>query len=87
MIRPPSPDGPRKVTEIGVLADFSSRVADSSASGPGRSADHRVKRFYFALLQKTLYFKNEALLALMQMQQFMLYKALSFTLIKFIDPS
>jgi hypothetical protein len=30
--------------------------------------------------------KNEALLALMQMQQFMPYEALSFTPIKFIDP-
>jgi hypothetical protein len=31
--------------------------------------------------------KTEALLVLMQMQQFMLYEALSFILIKFIVPS
>jgi hypothetical protein len=31
--------------------------------------------------------KPEAMLALMQMLPFMLYEALSFTLIKFIDPS
>jgi hypothetical protein len=31
--------------------------------------------------------KPEVMLALMQMQPFMLYEALSFTLIKFIDPS
>jgi hypothetical protein len=66
-------------------ADFSGRVADGLASWPGQSIDHRVDilRFYkrFCIL------KNEALLALMQMQPFMLYEALSFTPIKFIDTS
>jgi hypothetical protein len=66
-------------------ADFSGRVADGPASWSGRSVDHRVD--IFALFQKILYFKNEVLLALMQMQPFMLYEALSFIPIKFIDPS
>jgi hypothetical protein len=58
-------------------ADFSDRVAD----GPPTT------ELKFWLFQKILYFKNEALLSLMQMQPFMLYEALSFTPIKFIDPS
>jgi hypothetical protein len=42
-----------------------------------------ILRFY----KRLCILKTEALLDLMQMQQFMLYEALSFTPIKFIDPS
>jgi hypothetical protein len=67
------------------LANFPSRVTDGPASWPGRSADHRVVILRF--FKRFCILKNKALLALMQMQQFMLYEALSFTPIKFIDPS
>jgi hypothetical protein len=82
----PGPDDPCRETKTGAPADFSGRVADGSASWLERSANHRVKRFYFAFFKILCILKNEALLALMQMQQFMLYEALSFTLIKFINP-
>jgi hypothetical protein len=65
--------------------DFSSRVADGPASWPERSTDHRVDILSF--FERFCILKNEALLALMQMQLFMLYEALSFTPIKFIDLS
>jgi hypothetical protein len=81
------PDGPRKDTETGAPADFSGRVADCPASWPGRSTDNRVKKFILLFYKRLCILKNEALLALMQMQQFMLYEALSFTPIKFIDHS
>jgi hypothetical protein len=67
------------------LADFSGRVADGPASWPGRSTDHRGDILPFFKIFCIL--NNEAMLALMQMQPFMLYEALSFTPIKFIDPS
>jgi hypothetical protein len=67
------------------LVDFSGRVADGPASWTGRSTDHRGDILPFFKIFCIL--KNEAMLALMQMQPFMLYEALSFTPIKFIDPS
>jgi hypothetical protein len=66
-------------------SNFFGRVVDGPASWSGRSADHRVIILRF--FKRFCILKNEVLLALMQMQQFMLYEALSFTPIKFIDPS
>jgi hypothetical protein len=65
--------------------NFSGRVVDGPASWPERSTDHRVDILHF--FERFCILKNEALLALMQMQLFMLYEALSFTPIKFIDLS
>jgi hypothetical protein len=66
-------------------AYFSGRVVDGPAFWPGRSVDH-IDGF-FRLFKRICILKPEALLALMQMLPFMLYEALSFTPIKFIDPS
>jgi hypothetical protein len=62
-VRHPSPDDPRRETKTGAPVDFSGRVANSSASWPERSANHRVKRFYFAFFQKTLYFEKRSVVS------------------------
>jgi hypothetical protein len=59
-------------------ADFSGRVTD----GPPT-----IEMIFLCLFKRICILKPEALLALMQMLSFMLYEALSFTPIKFIDPS
>jgi hypothetical protein len=81
-VQPPGPDGTRRETETGASTDFSGSVVDDPVSWPGRFVDH-----IFIFYKRLCILKNDTMLALMQMQQFMLYEALSFTLIKFIDPS
>jgi hypothetical protein len=62
-IRPLGPDGPRGETETSAPVDFSGRVTHDPASSPRQSADHRVKSFYIALLQKTLYFEKRSVVS------------------------
>jgi hypothetical protein len=62
-VRPPSPNGPCRETETGAPADFSGRVTNGPASWLRRSADHRVKTFYFVLLQNTLCFEKRSVVS------------------------
>ena len=82
---PPGSDGPRRETETGrqqtSLAE-SRTVRSSSPDGPPT-----IEMIFLCLFKRICILKPEALLALMQMLPFMLYEALSFTPIKFIDPS
>jgi hypothetical protein len=86
-VQPPGPDGPRRITDTGARADFAGRVTDGLASWPGRSANHRVKRFYFARLQKTLYFEKLSVVSPHANATIYALRGTKFILIKFIDPS
>jgi hypothetical protein len=79
-VRPPGSDGPHRDTETGVRTDTSGRVADSPPT-------IELSNFSFRFYKRLWLSKTEVSLALMQIQQFMLYEALSFKPIKFIDPS
>jgi hypothetical protein len=76
-VRSLGPDGPWR--EIETRRQQTSLAESRKVRRPQSWNFGFFKRFYIL--------KNEVLVSLMQMQPFMLYKALSFTPIKFIDPS
>jgi hypothetical protein len=65
--------------------DFSGRVADGLASC--LDDPPTTELIFLLFFERICILKTKAMLALMQMQPFMLYETLSFTPIKFIDPS
>jgi hypothetical protein len=79
------PDGLRRETEIG--RQQTSLVESRTVRSSGPDSPPTIEMIFFRLFKRICILKPEALLALMQMIPFMLYEALSFTPIKFIDPS
>jgi hypothetical protein len=82
---PPGPDGPRRETKTG--HQQTSLAESRTVRPPGPYGSLTTELIFCAFFKRFCILKNEAMLALMQMQPFMLYEALSFTPIKFIDPS
>jgi hypothetical protein len=84
-VRPPGPDGPLRETETG--REQTCLTESWTVRPPGPDGPPTTELILLRFFKRFCILKNEVLLALMQMQPFMLYEALSFTPIKFIDPS
>jgi hypothetical protein len=84
-VRPLGLDGPRRETETG--HQQTSLAESRTVRPPGPGGSPTIELIFLRFFKRICILKTEALLAIMQMQLFMLYEALSFTPIKFIDPS
>jgi hypothetical protein len=84
-VQPPGSDGPRRETETG--CQQTSLAESWTVRPPGSDGPVTTELVFLCFFKRFCILKNEALLALMQMQPFVLYEALSFTPIKFIDLS
>jgi hypothetical protein len=84
MVQPPGSDGSRRETETGRQQ---TSLAESRTVWPsGPDGPPFIEMIFLRSFKRICILKSEAMLALMQMLPFMLYEALSFTPIEFIDP-
>jgi hypothetical protein len=84
-VRPLVPDGPRRETKTRCQQTSLTESRMIRSSGPDGLPT--IEMIFLRLFKRIYILKPEVLLALMQMLLFILYKALSFTPNKFIDPS